>query len=563
MVPARAAVVGAVLAAAAWPAAAAQTDGWVVGAGAEPTALDLVGRTVAVLWTVFLLAMGRRFDRIAVGSFLLGLCTAACWGLLADVSYALALGAAFAAYAVGMLFYAFVPRLVMAASCAWPPAALYVAGVVMTGSFAVQRWWVVVLLVSGAAVGAVFPRFGVALLSAATGTLLLTLLSPWELPFWVVAAVGLASLAWQAVGIPIAFPPPLGFLAPADLSLQARRRRWLEASRAGLTVLLAAAVLGSSLAPRSEPETPEARARMEALTKSGALDRPGLLLSPEDSRYLVGRPLRVSLVGGSGTPWDRLAIVFLGRSPSRPVHRLRAVKEPAEIERMRRAAAITSRAFATAAPLIRPGAEEAEVERAILDSYRRDGATGLAFPCIVGSGANATFPHYMANDTVMKEGFVVLDIGCSVDGYASDMTRTFPVSGRYTPAQRKLLELLVKAGDAARAKLKAGVAYADLESAARDVIRKGGFGPYFTHGLGHPVGLDVHDVSPEGGVGGFQVLAGMVITIEPGVYVPAGAPVDRAYWNLGARIEDSYLVTERGYEELTDYPKIPPERAAP
>ncbi len=139
-----------------------------------------------------------------------------------------------------------------------------------------------------------------------------------------------------------------------------------------------------------------------------------------------------------------------------------------------------------------------------------------------------------------------------MDHYASDMTRTFPVDGKLTEPEKKLVETVVAAGDAARAMLKPGVKYSEMESAARNVIKEAGFGEYFTHGLGHPVGLDVHDSWIRG-----PLKPGMVVTIEPGIYIPAGSKADKAYWDLGVRVEDSYLVTKDGYEELTHYPKIP------
>jgi Xaa-Pro dipeptidase len=149
----------------------------------------------------------------------------------------------------------------------------------------------------------------------------------------------------------------------------------------------------------------------------------------------------------------------------------------------------------------------------------------------------------------MTEGLVVIDIGCSVDGYASDMTRTFPVAGAATVQQQEIIDVVNAAGDAARAALRAGVTMRELDRAARTVIEDAGFGPFFLHGLGHHVGLDVHDPHVS------TLEPDMVITIEPGIYISSGADIDPAYWDLGARIEDSYIVTEDGYEEITSYPR--------
>jgi Xaa-Pro dipeptidase len=146
---------------------------------------------------------------------------------------------------------------------------------------------------------------------------------------------------------------------------------------------------------------------------------------------------------------------------------------------------------------------------------------------------------------------VVIDIGCSVDNYASDMTRTFSVTGEYSEAHRHLIETVIEAGDAARAALGPGVTLEQVDSAAREVIEEQGFGRFFVHRVGHPVGLNVHDP------GRSPLEPGMVVTIEPGIYIPDGADVDTSYWNLGVRIEDSYIVTEDGWDEITSYPRRP------
>ena len=221
------------------------------------------------------------------------------------------------------------------------------------------------------------------------------------------------------------------------------------------------------------------------------------------------------------------------------------VKEEAEIALMRRAGGITALAMAQVPALARPGVNERQIQDAILAAFRRHGAPIPSFEPIVGSGANATLPHYDRNDAVLKKGFVVVDIGCMAEGYASDMTRTFPIGGTCTPAQQKLLDVVAAAKGAAERILKPGVTMRQLNDAARGVIAKAGFGEYWIHSVGHGVGIDVHDPTPE-------VLApDMVITLEPGVYIPQGASVDPAYWDLGRRIEDTYRVTADGFEILT------------
>jgi len=293
-------------------------------------------------------------------------------------------------------------------------------------------------------------------------------------------------------------------------------------------------------------------ARLHALEEQGELARPGLVFSALNNFYLSGKPLQVTLVTEEGSWWSRLTFPVTGRSLTRTVQRMRAVKDERELEAMRRAAEITSQAFADIEPLIRAGVNEAEIEERILRSFGENGATGVAFKSIVGSGANAVLPHYEKNNAEMTEGLVVIDIGCEVDHYASDMTRTFPVAGKLSEAEAHLIEVVIEAGDAARETLKAGVTFGDVHDAAAKVIEDAGFGDYFTHRVGHHVGLHVHDP------GHSPLEPGMVLTIEPGIYIPAGADTDQNYWNLGVRIEDTYIVTEDGWEQITSYPWCPP-----
>ena len=154
-------------------------------------------------------------------------------------------------------------------------------------------------------------------------------------------------------------------------------------------------------------------------------------------------------------------------------------------------------------------------------------------------------PHYSKNNATLKDGFIVIDMGCMVDGYSMDMTRTFPVNGVYSPAQRRLMDIVLEAKKKSVAALKPGVTMKDMDKIARDLIKKAGFGPYFTHSLGHHVGINVHDAESN------ILKEGMVVTIEPGIYVPEGSSVDRSYWNLGLRMEDTYLITKNGSEPLT------------
>lgn len=521
------------------------------GIQAAPSLLITAGRVALVLWSLPLLLAASRLPRFTAGSLFLALGTAVGWGLFASTSYPLALLMAFFLFAFAMLVVAFVPRLAMAVACSWIFLAVYGSHLYFTGSFGFSRPLGLGLLMTGVTFGAVFPRLGLAALGPALAALMLVTALPFQAGFWWTVLVALGGFLWQTLALPFMQGKRLSSMGPPPPTLADKRRAWTGALIWAASAMALLVLCVTLLAPAADSAASPNAGRIVTLRKTGALGRPGLLLSKENAYYLFGRALPVALVGPSGPVLDRLLLPFLGRSPGKAVEEMRTVKDTSEMEKMRRAAAITSKAFEEVAPLIKPGANEAEIERAILSSFERNGANGIAFRCVVGSGRNATLPHYMDNNADLKDGLVVIDIGCSVDGYASDMTRTFPVSGELTDAQRRLVETVVAGGDAARAMLKAGVKQSDLDAAAREVIKDAGFGEYFTHGLGHPVGLDVHDSWIRG-----PLQAGNVITIEPGIYIPAGAKADQKFWDLGVRVEDSYLVTKGGYEELTHFPKI-------
>ncbi|MCC7074397.1 MAG: aminopeptidase P family protein [Deltaproteobacteria bacterium] len=216
---------------------------------------------------------------------------------------------------------------------------------------------------------------------------------------------------------------------------------------------------------------------------------------------------------------------------------MRTVKDEAELLRMRKAIAITVEGHRTAALNLKPGAVERQVAARIDESFAWHGATGLAFPSIVASGENGAILHWAKNDRVMRnDDIVIVDIGASYGHYASDLTRTYPVSGKFTDEQRKVYDVVLAAQEKAIAAVRPGVSLDDLYVIARDHIIASGH--ELKHYLGHFVGLDVHDV----GDWSAPLQAGMVITIEPGIYLRG---------KLGVRIEDEVLVTAKGYELLS------------
>ena len=219
---------------------------------------------------------------------------------------------------------------------------------------------------------------------------------------------------------------------------------------------------------------------------------------------------------------------------------LRAIKSPAELALMKKAISATVVGFGAVLKQIRPGSNERLIADALEFEYRKQGAETLAYNSIVGSGMNGTVLHYMDNNQPLNDGdLLVIDSGAAYHGYAADITRTFPVNGSFTSEQRDVYEVVLRSELAAIKAVRPGVQMSDVDAAARNVIEKAGLGHAFIHSIGHQLGLEVHDVTPSG-----PLKAGMVITIEPGIYLP-----DR---KLGIRIEDDILVTAKGHQNLTD-----------
>jgi Xaa-Pro aminopeptidase len=217
---------------------------------------------------------------------------------------------------------------------------------------------------------------------------------------------------------------------------------------------------------------------------------------------------------------------------------MRAVKSPAELALMERAGAITAAAFAAALRSIRPGVTEKAVAETLSSVFREHEAEP-AFEPIVGSGPNGAVLHYVDLDRTVQPGdLVVIDYGASYAGYAADVTRTFPANGIFTPEQRELYEVVLRANAAAMTAARPGATMTEVQQAANEVIGDAGYRDMFIHGIGHHLGIECHDCTPDGPLG-----PGMVVTIEPGIYFP-----DRG---VGIRIEDDVLITETGNVNLT------------
>jgi len=253
------------------------------------------------------------------------------------------------------------------------------------------------------------------------------------------------------------------------------------------------------------------------------------------------------------------------------VDEMRLVKDAHELDVMRRAAAISAGAHRRAMRAARPGRFEYELEAELLHEFRRCGAQFPAYWPIVAGGANACVLHYVANDAVLNDGeLVLIDAGCELAGYASDITRSFPVGARYSAAQRAVYDLVLAAQAAAIDKVRAGNAWNEPHDAAvrvlaqgmldlkllpgslDEVLEKETYKRFYMHRTGHWLGLDVHDAGDYKRAGKWRTLApGMVLTVEPGLYIRAAADVPEALRGIGIRIEDDALVTESGCELIT------------
>ena len=265
--------------------------------------------------------------------------------------------------------------------------------------------------------------------------------------------------------------------------------------------------------------------------------------------------------------------------PGVVLHEMRLIKNEEEIEIMQRAADIAAEAHCEAMRQIRPGMYEYEIEALIEYIFRRHGAHAPAYTSIIGGGANATVLHYVTNDAVLRDGdLVLIDAGAEYKGYASDITSTIPVNGRFTPAQREIYEAVLEVQMACVEMVKPGVTMDDLnqrttemltermvrlgllEGEVEKLIEEKSQLRFYMHRIGHFLGMDVHDVgryqTPTGDSRPLE--AGIILTIEPGLYITADAEgVPDKYRGIGVRIEDDVLVTPDGNRVLTS--KVPKE----
>ncbi|WP_111641401.1 Xaa-Pro aminopeptidase [Marinimicrobium alkaliphilum] len=306
---------------------------------------------------------------------------------------------------------------------------------------------------------------------------------------------------------------------------------------------------------------------------------PGLLEGRERVYYGMGKDrdfdaqvmdwvntIRAKVRSGATPPGEFLDLSHL-------LHDMRLFKSAAEIKVMRTAGEISAQAHIRAMRYCRPGVMEYQLEAEIQHEFAMHGARHPAYSSIVGGGKNACILHYIENSAPLKDGdLVLIDAGCELNGYAADITRTFPVSGRFSPEQRALYEVVYGAQQAAFDTLKPGnhwnapheasvraiteglVALGLLEGEVDALIEAEAYRPFYMHRIGHWLGMDVHDVGDYKIGGQWRVLEpGMVMTVEPGIYVaPDNEQVAKKWRGIGIRIEDDVVITSTGFTSLTD-----------
>lgn len=302
---------------------------------------------------------------------------------------------------------------------------------------------------------------------------------------------------------------------------------------------------------------------------------------------LLANQSAVHTLLGQDSGWDRRIVGWINRvreqsragvvAPSE-IHdcrvwldEMRLIKNTEELQIMQRAADISVQAHQRAMQTVSPGMREYEIEAELLYTFYRHGAQAPAYTSIVAGGANACVLHYVQNNAVLKSGdLLLIDAGCELDGYASDITRTFPVNGTFSAAQRDVYQLVLAAQAAAIEQVKPGNVWNDPHQAALQVLAQGfvdlglcrgsvdgvlesgDYKRFYMHRTGHWLGMDVHDAGEYKLKGEWRPFQpGMVLTVEPGCYISPAEDVPQHFWNIGIRIEDDALVTPTGHELLT------------
>jgi len=299
------------------------------------------------------------------------------------------------------------------------------------------------------------------------------------------------------------------------------------------------------------------------------------LIAPAETVYFsLGSNERIQQIISAAAGRRRAAPNVLGQvvDPEPLIAAQRLIKTSEELELLQRAIDVTGQGIEAAIRATRPGMYEYEVQAVLEGEYRRAGSPRLGFPSIVASGPNSCTLHYVANNRQLgARDLLLLDTGAEWGFYSADVSRTFPVGGKFTAAQRAVYEAVLEAQEAGIEAVKPGATFADphlaaarvvvqalkrlkvLEGRVDTILKRGDYRPYFMHGTSHWLGLDVHDVgayrTPEGPA---ELKPGMVLTVEPGIYIAPDAKAPRDLRGIGVRIEDDVLVTRTGYRNLSE-----------
>jgi len=289
-------------------------------------------------------------------------------------------------------------------------------------------------------------------------------------------------------------------------------------------------------------------------------------LDPQFDKHVMDwvNTLRKQSRSGANVPYEFVSLDYL-------LHDMRLFKSRDEIRLMKKAAKISVEAHKRAMRICAPGKYEYQLDAEIMHEFQSNGAT-WAYPSIVGGGANSCILHYTDNNMVLNDGeLVLIDAGCELEGYDADITRVFPVNGKFSEAQKEIFDLVVQANLDAIKKVKPGNHWNDPHEAAVKTLTKGmielgllkgtlsklikeeAFKKYYMHRTGHWLGMDVHDVGDYKVDDEWRLLEpGMALTIEPGLYIPHGSRGAKRWWDIGVRIEDDVVVTKDGCEVMTD-----------
>ncbi|MCB2378401.1 aminopeptidase P N-terminal domain-containing protein [Hymenobacter sp. BT635] len=314
------------------------------------------------------------------------------------------------------------------------------------------------------------------------------------------------------------------------------------------------------------PVVGELRNLIQRYGATGAANLLPYLEAQSKAQHAVAADAYIQAYRQAATDADRQKVLANAPAPGRydgstlseVLNGMREIKTPEELKLLRRAIQISTTGQKEVMKALRPDMSENAVQGIHEYVYRTYGAEFEGYPSIVGAGANGCILHYETNDKPrLGNDLILMDCGAEYHGYSADVTRTAPPSGKFSPAQRQIYELVLAAQEAAFKECKPGSEFQAPHKAALQVITDGllqlglvkdaaEVRKYFTHGTSHYLGLDVHD---RGTYQPFQ--PGVVITVEPGIYIPEGSPCDPKWWNIGVRIEDDILITKNGYENLS------------